>query len=115
MGADRSTPGNTWYHVGLKATLMPTYDLVAQPSHLFLAAAVAVALQGAKPSALKRLPPLRTLAQFDHCSSAAHTAESNSAVRGITPVVFTSACHVSPRGPLVSPSAGRPGAMPSTW
>ena len=51
----------------------------------------------------------------DHVSSAAQVAVSNSGVFGITPSALTRPCQVSPRGPLVSPCAGRPGAMPSTW
>src|SRR5262249_55734693 len=88
---------------------MPAKSLVTQPSFFSLP------LHGAYPRALNRFSPLRTLVQREYVSSPAHAAASNTAVFEITPTAFSTACHVSPRAPLVSPCAGSPGARPSVW
>ena len=83
---------------------------------LVLAGAVAVALQGAKPSALNRFAPLLTLDQCDHCSSASHVAESNTGVFGDRAErVDQRRARCRRAGPWYRPAPGSPGATPSTW
>src|SRR3954469_18803321 len=63
---------------------------------------------------MNRFAPLLTVERCDQATSAAHVAASNTGVLAIVPIAFARPCQVSPRGPLVSPSFGRPTATPST-